>query len=37
MSRIKQIFLDGCVYCFIGTVSIVSLASAATIIWVLAL
>ena len=37
MKRVKNLLLDGCVYCFLGAISVVSLASAATLIWVYSL
>jgi len=37
MIALKRVFFDGCVYCFIGAVSVVSVVSGATLIWVLTL
>ncbi len=37
MKRLKTLLLDGCVYCLIGTISVLSLASVATLIWVYSL
>ncbi len=35
--HLKKLLLDGCMYCFLGAVTVVSLASAATLIWVASL